>query len=538
VLALPLLGILTADLIKLNAHAQRKAMPLAEVLRQAAAVQGMSQEGHRALQRVQQLYAKYTDKARVEPVSQIVLGFLEDSGYLRQLTTEDSLLAREKLQSLQQLHKRMQRFEEESDDRRVQMFLRYVDLERESGEEGALGAAVDAGPEMVRVMTVHAAKGLEFRYVFVVNMVDKRFPTIARRDPIEVPDALVKEIVPEGDAHLEEERRLFYVAITRAREGIFFTSAEDYGGTQKKKLSRFLHECGFAVAPEPHTSPWVSTLAARRAPAAAPVVDKLPAYFSFTQLKAYDTCPWQYRFAHILKVPVKGKTVFSYGQTVHLALQRLYQLAINRSQQTPATLFDQKKPAGIKTMGELVTLEEACAIYEEVWIDDWFVTAAKKKEYFAKGKQTMATWYEKVKDEPMTTKYVEQGFAMKLGDGKEFYTVRGKIDRVDEVDGKLVLVDYKTGSPKTVLTADDKEQLLIYQMAASELWQKPVGKLMYYYVDDGSILDFLGTDVEIDKYRQKMLKLISSIRSLKFPPKPSTMCQFCDFREICDYRQS
>src|SRR3989338_3616439 len=98
---------------------------------------------------------------------------------------------------------------------------------------------------MLKVMTIHGAKGLEFKYVFLVNMVDRRFPTDQRKDPIELPDALIKDIKPKGDAHLQEERRLCYVAMTRAKKELYFTSAEDYGGQRRKKLSRFLVEMGF-----------------------------------------------------------------------------------------------------------------------------------------------------------------------------------------------------------------------------------------------------------------------------------------------------
>src|SRR3990167_6234156 len=100
---------------------------------------------------------------------------------------------------------------------------------------------------MVKVMTVHSAKGLEFKYVFLVNLVDQRFPTRERTEAIDLPDKLVKEIVPAGDIHLQEERRLFYVCLTRARDGLFLTSAEDYGGLRKKKISVFLADLGFSA---------------------------------------------------------------------------------------------------------------------------------------------------------------------------------------------------------------------------------------------------------------------------------------------------
>src|SRR5204863_3847283 len=102
-------------------------------------------------------------------------------------------------------------------------------------------------PESVNILTVHASKGLEFRYVFVVNLVEDRFPARSRGESLPIPDALVKEQLPEGDSHIQEERRLFYVAMTRAKERLYFTSASDYGGARVKKLSRFLDELDYSA---------------------------------------------------------------------------------------------------------------------------------------------------------------------------------------------------------------------------------------------------------------------------------------------------
>ena len=83
----------------------------------------------------------------------------------------------------------------------------------------------ETGPDMIKVMTIHGAKGLEFKYVFLANMVDKRFPTTERKDLIELPEDLIKDIKPKGDVHLQEERRLCYVAMTRTKKELYFSFA-------------------------------------------------------------------------------------------------------------------------------------------------------------------------------------------------------------------------------------------------------------------------------------------------------------------------
>src|SRR3990167_2064141 len=116
-------------------------------------------------------------------------------------------------------------------------------FELEAGGFGHLDVDTEAGPEAVKLVTVHGAKGLEFGNVFVVGLVDKRFPSVERREPIELPVPLIKDILPQGDVHLEEERRLFYVAMTRAKSRLYLTRAVDYGGKvgQKTHVAPFLY---------------------------------------------------------------------------------------------------------------------------------------------------------------------------------------------------------------------------------------------------------------------------------------------------------
>src|SRR5256886_6639033 len=94
----------------------------------------------------------------------------------------------------------------------------------------------------VRVLTVHKAKGLEFPVVFLVSLVQDKFPLRGRREALEVPVELIRETLPAGDFHQQEERRLFYVGMTRARRELYLTSARDYGGARQRKGSPFVLE--------------------------------------------------------------------------------------------------------------------------------------------------------------------------------------------------------------------------------------------------------------------------------------------------------
>src|SRR3989442_8102036 len=106
----------------------------------------------------------------------------------------------------------------------------------EGGEVQAV-AEQKAEPPAVRVLPVHKAKGLEFPVVFLVTLVQDKFPLRGRRDALELPVELIKEPLPSGDFHKQEERRLFYVGMTRAKRELHLTSARDYGGTRARKRS-------------------------------------------------------------------------------------------------------------------------------------------------------------------------------------------------------------------------------------------------------------------------------------------------------------
>ncbi|MCX6740861.1 MAG: PD-(D/E)XK nuclease family protein, partial [Candidatus Parcubacteria bacterium] len=117
-------------------------------------------------------------------------------------------------------------------------------------------------------------------------------------------------------------------------------------------------------------------------------------------------------------------------------------------------------------------------------------------------------------------------------------TIKGKIDRVDDLGDGIELIDYKTGRPKdNKLSSEDKEQLLIYQIAAQELFKEPIKKLTYYYLDDDSRASFLGDEPDLEQMKQKILKGFQAIQDSVFPPRPSLLCQHCDFKDICEYRK-
>jgi DNA helicase-2/ATP-dependent DNA helicase PcrA len=192
----------------------------------------------------------------------------------------------------------------------------------EVGDEASV-ADIDPETDAVNVMTAHAAKGLEWRVVFIVNLAADRFPSRRRRDPLPIPDGLIKERLPEGDFHLEEERRLFYVAATRAKDLLYLCFSEDGGGKRKRKISQFVLE----LLDSPNLSPSRKKLSSlekierfKKMPQ-EPLI--LPKKFdvervrlSRLQLDDYHTCPKKFYFGHIIRIPLLENHALMYGTAI------------------------------------------------------------------------------------------------------------------------------------------------------------------------------------------------------------------------------
>lgn len=536
------------DIVKITHHARKKSWSVYETMKHAAVI-GMRPESQKILNRIIGLCEQHSQLAKTKPVSAVTLQFLQDSGLLQNLVRQENAgdnRALKEVHLLKLFFEKMRDFENRTTEQTAKHFIEELDYMLDSGDNGALPVDAADGPESVKILTVHNAKGLEFRYVFVVSLIDLKFPSTDRPDPIQIPDALIKEMLPQGDVHLEEERRLFYVALTRARDCLFLTSAKDYGGTRNRKPSRFLVE--LRIAPkEEKTKAMAISLITDSTPDEMPAAKKtptnlshlIPKMFSFTQFKAFETCPRQYKFAHILRIPLAGKPSFSFGKTMHSTMQKFYERMMDINNWKQTDLFD--APAEHKVNFEdngnirVPPLEDMLKLYEESWIDEWYDSKKQKQEYYENGIRILKEFYAQHNGKWKIPQFLELGFTIKIDDN----SLRGAIDRVDKTaDGGIEIIDYKTGSPKEEekMNAEDKEQLLLYQIAAEETLGVKPKLLSFYYLENNSSVSFLGNTEEIGKLKNKITNTIEKIRASNFPAKPSPhTCKYCDFKNICDF---
>jgi len=530
VLSMDVFKVSYEDLVNITKTARTKVWSLFEALKNVSEIPNVSPEATQHINNLLKFIELHSELAKKEKPSRLFVKFVYDIGLFKTLDHDED---REIFSYLNQFYQKVKEFEAADPDLRLKDFVEMIDLEMESGETGSLRLDYDDA-DVVKVMTIHAAKGLEFKYVFVVDLVDKRFPTINRGEKISIPEALVKEKLGEGsDFHLEEERRLFYVAMTRAKDELYLTAAKDYGGARDKKPSRFIAESG--IDPESgridlptendlarDLNRLINPIAEQEHKALAP---QLPERFSFSQLAAYASCPLQYKLAFILRIPAPtDKPSLVFGHVMHEVLREFM---------LPLLVEDEKT---LFSVPDDLSKERILALYEKHWVGDGYDNKENREKYYQKGKTILNSFVDNLNNsgQPRVL-LLEKDFVFKIN-GE---SIKGAIDRVDRLaDGTLEILDYKTGNPKDGLVWKDKRQLILYQLFLEDFLKTKVSTLSYYYLENGEKLSFVPKPKDIEKLQQEIIDEIKAIKSLDFAPKPdSIICQFCDFKGICEFKK-
>ena len=526
-------------------YSDKKGIPIFEAINDSHLLSKFTSDVVVKLRKLVENLKKHYKLSKERNASEVFIHVINDLEYAKYIpeNNEESL---KKWEMIDQFFEKMKSFENSQNDSGLLYYMENLQMELEAGEEGSIKASIDSSFDAVRIMTVHSSKGLEFKYVFLTNLVSRKFPSDQKRNPIEIPEALIKEVLLEGDFHIQEERRLFYVALTRAKKGLFLTWAADYGGKDLKKPSRFLIESGLideeVLSKQKFTRS--SGFCIKRSigfklesnetnGSGRDLKIFLPDHFSYSQLESFRKCPLEYKFRNIFRIPMRGKSVFSFGKSMHQTLHRFVSESLKLSSAEQKDLFGKKTKLGVLSFDDLLK------IYEKEWISDWFDSAVAKKEFYEKGKESLKQFYDDfIKDKPEILfindePALEKNFNLKLN-GDVFI---GTIDRIDKLGDGVEIIDYKTGSPKKTLAKDEKLQLMIYAVAAKKVLGLNPLRLTYYYLDDGSTCSFDIKEDDIENTEAEIREIMDKIKRSNFKPSPGWHCQYCDFKDICAHRK-
>ncbi|PIR96371.1 MAG: hypothetical protein COT92_01465 [Candidatus Doudnabacteria bacterium CG10_big_fil_rev_8_21_14_0_10_42_18] len=501
VFSLPKFHLTHEDLSALLEHSGKKTLSLFETLLPAQTIPEVSPEGKAKIRTLLELIKKHAVMAKDRTASEMAIEIISDLG-LEQKLKQETAAGSQNRELLDQFYKKIEAFEKENEHTGLHNFLEILELQNKAGDEGEIKFDPNLGPESLKVLTIHSAKGLEFKYVFVINLVDQRFPTRQKKDAIDIPEKLIKDILPEGDSHLQEERRLFYVATTRAKTGLYLTWSRDYGGKSLKKPSRFLVETGLVPDEKINKATGKVIFTKAKNAHAGAVYKKIPTSFSYSALNDFQLCPLKYKYKYYLKLPMRGSHHLSFGSTIHKVFEEFLKIYKKNQELKQVDLFG--KTPSENPLPEFKILEN---LYEKNWLDNWYPSKLEKSKYKKVGSEMLKVFYNDLKAHEPEAKYIETFFKLKLGN----YNFVGKIDRADKIKQGLSIIDYKTG--KAPNSKGDLDQLYVYQWAAQEFLKEKVVKLKYWYLQgEGTMREEApATEKDISKLKEKLLGTIEQI---------------------------
>ncbi len=471
---------------------------------------------------------EYVALCRDRPTGDVLYQFLMRSGLLQRLTAAGTPAADTRVGNIARFFEIVHRIADVAESDRVPQFIQHLDLLVEGGDDPAAVEA-DEDADAVSVLTVHKAKGLEFPVVFLVSLVADRFPSRGRREPLPLPDGLVHGMLSGGDFHLQEERRLFYVGMTRAQRELFLTSARDYGGTRARKVSRFVLEALDLPPAEP--APYkASALEAirRQAPAVEESAEALRVIpvdeilaLSHYQVDDYLTCPLKYKYIHVLRVPIREHHSVVYGKALHEAISFYLRRKLARGQAAGRLDSD---------MIEAEVLEA----FESAWQSVGFLSREHEDLRLEDGRATLCRFVAEQERMESIPTAVERPFTFLLGTTK----VVGRFDRVDERDGEVIIIDYKSSAVRDQKEADRKAreslQLAIYALAYEQMHGRIPDAVQLYFLESGKLGSARKTMADLQETRTTIDTVACGVRARSFTATPGFIqCSYCAFREIC-----
>lgn len=525
VLTMPIWKLPGTDIAVFLHHAKKENKTLFEMLSDPSALP-LKNEAKEIAIKIVAIIREHLEKVSKETAGQLLYNFLDVSGLLVHLahtTTPEEAL---KVQNIAKFFDRLKTYESETDDASVFAVVEWIDLAQQMGESPAATNAEWTENNAVNILTIHSSKGLEFPVVFVTNLVTQRFPTRERREQIPIPEGIIKEVLPEGDYHLQEERRLFYVAMTRARDFLFLTAASSYGGTRERKLSPFITEALGEEAVEKEKDTKKQSLISLTDTYSAVVLkeEKQPTllfpqltYISYSQIQTFDICPLHYKLKYILNVPTPDSSAQVFGTTLHALLKEFYLSAVD---------------------GENPHIEDVEKMLKKLWMSTGYDNKAHAEAAYKKALAVLTQYLKENYNPKKLPIALEIPFNIPIS---KTLHIGGRIDRIDRIDEEtLEIIDYKTGAN----IPDGKEllknfQLTLYGLAASEIRdplfhaQPEHLKLSLHYLEKNVKLTTTRTLEQLQKAKEEIISKAREISESTFQCNGGMFCANCEYKMLC-----
>ena len=464
-----------------------------------------------------ELIKQYRSLAANKSITLLLFKFINSNKLLEPYLKTESLENQLKINNINLFFQKLKKFEEVVDNPNLPTFIETYSSWIEAGESPGQAQIEDI--DTVTLSTIHSAKGLEYKVVFIPNLIAGRFPSRNIKDRIQVPEELIKEQLPEGNEHIAEERRLFYVGITRAKTHLYLTAAKNVGGATTRKLSGFVGEANLPIVETAFVAQSSvmddTDLDNNDYLSNKPISNNLT-HISYSQIDTFDACPLKYKYRYILKIPAEPNHTLSFGRTIHQTLH----------------LFHAQEIAGQKP-----TQKQLLNLYQENFISEGYDSSEHKEARYKSGKAALKRYYKLHKRLLGTPIMLEQSFRLRVDDKT---TLIGKIDRIDLHNSKHVIVDYKTGQPKDQKKVDKDDQLTLYALAANEALGHSIQNMSLFFIEakDKQLITTTRDDKSLNKAKNKLSEKVTKIRNSKFKPTPGFVCGYCEYNQFCPFAKS
>ena len=362
--------------------------------------------------------------------------------------------------------------------------------------------------DAVKIMTIHQAKGMEWPVVFIPALLRNRFPS-AKTAGKSVWHLLPEDGVKNQDRYrnsLEDERRLFYVAVTRSRKYLHMTWAPIAGrGNRYRRPSDF----------------WENVLASKYVKRRVPNYEdrkRLPQHpksgitnvvFTFSDLKYFFECPYQFKLRILYGFNAPIELALGFGKSLHDALAEVHLRAIR-----------EEIPSSDEVPRLVATHLHVPYAYPEL------------KRRLANAAEDILTKYlNDNKSEFERIEFSEKKVEINLNDG---ISVIGRIDLVRRIDtNETIIVDLKS-SERAQAEDVTETQLHTYALGYKELTGRDADFVEIYELDEGKRKTRTVDQDFIDDVQQGVYRAAEKLRNGKLKPDPAlSKCQLCDFKGIC-----
>ena len=422
--------------------------------------------------------------------------------------------------------------------KRLSDFLEYLYYFNEA--RGDVCIEDQPADDAVELMTVHSAKGLEFPHVFVIRLSKRDFPSGARKVVFEFPPELMKEEKPEGDFHIQEERRLFYVALTRAKQRLTLCTVVN----KWKKPSPFLEDLledrkvktfdaqqlapkvalapvEEEAAPEPDSADPSDLFSGFREPSRAYSRVALwakafhpprpePLQLSASAISEYEHCPMKYMLHRMWSIRGGPHAEATFGNVMHKTIQEF----VRELRQ-----------------GRKVSVDDLGLIYDREWSSAGFPDDYHENEYRREGREALEAFHVSYTAAPADVVYQEKTFELPM---EHEIIVTGRMDQVNRIGKReYEIVDYKTGRPKDAKKAGNDLQLSIYALAAREVLEIEPTRLAFYNLMTNEAVVTTRDQKALALAKQRIAEIADRIRGGDFAPRPGYGCASCDYKPIC-----